>query len=399
MAVAATALALSFPSPQPAKIFPDSVTYLHWSEGRPPTVPLFYLVVRPDAPINIAQTVLSMVAWTVLGWTLLGLVGAIYAAALAVSLPVLLWNLSVLSESLGLTFGAALCAATLVLGREWSRARFAVWAACALAFTGVRVENFLFVPPLCAALLLWHRSRWLPLTLVGGTAALLFLVFGVILDRGTDHWQNRMTNVVLTRILPDPSLAAEFFARGLPKDEGMLAARGQMLKYFDKEWRANTPVFQHWLDDESRATYMSWLATSMAHEKLIAWMDFIMKRGQYDYYTGGLQLPAITMDVRLYDASQIPFRYWRWMAVVPVACALLTLSVRFIDLFALAYLVAVYVLTFAVYHGDSGELDRHMVLVAALYRMAPIVVLACVWEHVVALWQRWHLVPRSVSAQ
>src|SRR5499425_2454990 len=200
-AVVATALALSFPSPQVAKIFPDSVTYLHWSEGRPPTVPLFYLVFRPDAPINIAQTVLSMVAWTTMGWMLLGLVGAIYAAMLAVSLPVLLWNLSVLSESLGLTFGAALCAATVALGRQWTRPRFAIWAACAVLFTGVRVENFLFVPPLCAALLLWHRARWLPLTLVGGAAALLFLVFGVILDRGTDHWQNRMTNVVLTRIL------------------------------------------------------------------------------------------------------------------------------------------------------------------------------------------------------
>ena len=389
VAVAATALALSFPSPQVAKIFPDSVTYLHWSEGRPPTVPLFYLVFRPDAPINIAQTVLSMVAWTTMGWMLLGLVGAIYAAMLAVSLPVLLWNLSVLSESLGLTFGAALCAATVALGRQWTRPRFALWAACAVLFTGVRVENFLFVPPLCAALLLWHRARWLPLLSVGAATALLFLVFGVILDRGTDHWQNRMTNVVLTRVLQDPELTIEFFARGLPRDEGMLAARGQMLKYYDTEWRNSTPAFQHWLDDESRPVYMRWLTTLMPHRKLIAWMDSIMHRGQYDYYTGGLHLPAITMDARMYDATQIPFVYWRWMAVVPVACAVLTLSVRFIDLFGLAYLIAVYVLTFGVYHGDSGELDRHMVLVAALYRMAPIVVLASVWEHAHALWQRW----------
>jgi len=143
------------------------------------------------------------------------------------------------------------------------------------------------------------------------------------------------------------------------------------------------------LDDESRPVYMRWLTTLMPHRKLIAWMDSIMHRGQYDYYTGGLHLPAITMDARMYDATQIPFVYWRWMAVVPVACAVLTLSVRFIDLFGLAYLIAVYVLTFGVYHGDSGELDRHMVLVAALYRMAPIVVLASVWEHAHALWQRW----------
>jgi len=388
-AVVATALALSFPSPQPAKIFPDSVTYLHWSEGRPPTVPLFYLVVRPDMPINVAQTVLSMIAWTAMGWTLLGLVGAVYAAALAVSFPVSLWNLSVLSESLGLTFGAALCAATLALGRGWTRLRFGIWAACALLFTGVRVENFLFVPPLCLALLLFHRGHWKAIAAVGGAAALLFLIFGVVLDRGTDHWQNRMTNVVLTRILTDPYLTMEFFNRGLPHDEGMLAAAGQMLKYYDKEWRAKTPAFQHWLDDESRATYMRWLATLAPHRYLFAAIDQITHRGNYDYYTGGLRLPLATTDVRFYDATQMAFRHWRWLAIVPIACAVLTWSLRFVDAFALAYFAALYVLAFGVFHGDTGEMDRHMVLIAALYRMAPIVALACVWEHARALLRRW----------
>ena len=52
-----------------------------------------------------------------------------------------------------------------------------------------------------------------------------------------------------------------------------------------------------------------------------------------------------------------------------------TRRVRFVDLFALAYLAAVYLMAFVVFHADTGELDRHMSLVAALYRMAPVVVL------------------------
>jgi hypothetical protein len=38
---------------------------------------------------------------------------------------------------------------------------------------------------------------------------------------------------------------------------------------------------------------------------------------------------------------------------------------------------AIYCLAFIVYHGDTGDLERHMVLVSSLYRMAPVVALAC----------------------
>ena len=118
-----------------------------------------------------------------------------------------LWNYTVLSEPLTLTFGAALCAATLALGRHWSWPHFAAWAACAVLFTGVRVENFLIVPLFCAPLMVWHRARWLPLAAVGTVCAIMFLVFGILLDKQTSNWQTRMTNVVLTRILTDPRLA------------------------------------------------------------------------------------------------------------------------------------------------------------------------------------------------
>src|SRR4030095_2302955 len=104
VAVAATALVLSVPPPQhpdhPITLFPDSVTYLQWSHGRPPTPSLFYLLVGSGRTACIVQTVLSVLCWTALGWTALGVAGALLAAALAASLPVALWNLTVLSEPL-----------------------------------------------------------------------------------------------------------------------------------------------------------------------------------------------------------------------------------------------------------------------------------------------------------
>ena len=95
---------------------------------------------------------------------------------------------------------------------------------------------------------------------------------------------------------------------------------------------------------------------------------------------------------------RVPFAQWRWLALIPIACALLTLDLAFVDLFALAYFAAVYSMAFAVYHGDSGELDRHMVLTAALYRFAPIVALAPVWERLRPLWYR-PTAPFTTSSQ
>ena len=384
-AIIAVAVVLSFPPgqhrEQPVKLFPDSATYLQWTIGRPPTAWLFYTLIGSGSAVRVVQSVLSIVAWTLFGWAALGVVGALAAAGLAAALPVALWNFTVLSEPLSLTFGDALGAATLALGRQWTARRFAAWGALALLFTGVRVENFVVVPIFAAALLAWHRSHWRALGSIAVAAAAVFLLFGVVLDKDSRNWQNRMTNIVLTRILPDAELADEFYRRGLPREPALLAHQGQMLADYSPEFRQQTPAFQRWLDDESRTTYVAWLATVAPHRQLIAWIDIIMARAQNDYYTGGVRFPDIARDlIPYYDAILLPFRIWVWLALAPIACAVVTRRLCFIDLFALAYIAAVYALAFVVFHADAGEIDRHIMLAAALYRLTPIVVLGCVWE-------------------
>ena len=71
-----------------------------------------------------------------------------------------------------------------------------------------------------------------------------------------------------------------------------------------------------------------------------------------------------------------------------IVCALLSWGIRFIDVFTIAYMIGVYVVAFIVFHGDSGELSRHMSFVNMLYRITPAVALACIWERVGALAQR-----------
>jgi hypothetical protein len=386
----------AWPPPQPdrypIKLFPDSGSYLSWGYGRPPVPFLFYSLVGGERGAVIAQTILSFTAWGVLGWVACGLPGTLVALVLASALPVVLWNYTVLSESLALSLGAALLAATLALGRRWSTARLAVWAVCLVAYTGVRAENFFLVPPLAAALLVWHRRHWRALAAVGAAAAALFLVFSVVIDKQNRNWQIRMTNVVLTRVLPDTALANRFHAAGLPREPALLAARGRMLAAYDPTFVAATPEFQRWLDEQSRPAYLAWLRTPAPHVMLFEAMDRTIKHWPhaFNYYTAGVRLPGVAWDA--YPAShalRLPFATWLWLAAIPFASALLTRRVVFGDLFALAYLAAVYLMAFAVFHGDTGEMDRHLVLTAALYRLAPVAALAGVWERLSELWRAW----------
>src|SRR6185369_12010332 len=129
---------------------------------------------------------------------------------LAVAEPIGLWNYTVLSEPLTLSIAAAWLAFAIALGRRWTSVRAGAWAVATFAFTGVRVENFVIVPILCAALLVAHPARWRWIAGVGLAAAALFVVFGLVLDKESKNWQIRMTNVVLTRILPDQDLGHDF---------------------------------------------------------------------------------------------------------------------------------------------------------------------------------------------
>jgi hypothetical protein len=395
VAVIITALTFAFPplqNPmQPIKLFPDSATYLSWGYGRPPTPFLFFWLIGTGRPAVMIQTVLSIVCWATLGWVLVGVPGAIYAVALAGSLWVSMWNFTVLSEGPTLSFGAALLVATLALGRRWSWPHFALWAVTALIFTGVRVENVFLPIILLGALLVWHRRRWLPLGAVGVVIGALFAVFGLLMDKQNHQWSIRMTNLVLTRILPDPQLSEYFHARGLPYEPNLLAWKNQMLAAYQPSFIEQTPEFQAWLENGSRAAYMEWMMGLDPHRRLLQQLDWITTREQegHGYYAGGINLPGVTMDLnRVYDAVRIPFRDWRWLALVPIVCALLSWGIRFIDVFTIAYMIGVYVVAFIVFHGDSGELSRHMSFVNMLYRITPAVALACIWERVGALAQR-----------
>ena len=244
-------------------------------------------------------------------------------------------------------FGAAFLAATwrsAAAGRCPASSR----VACLLLYTGVRVENFFLVPPMLAVLLIWHHRHWLAIGAAGAATVAMFVAFSIVIDKQNHNWQIRMTNLVLTRILPDESLRAEFLAQGLPAEPALLAASGRMLAAYDPAF-VKTPQFQRWLDEQSRPAYVAWLGTLEPHRILVDKIDNAMKHWPYafNYYFAGSPAGECLDFYPWSHEMRMPFAQWRWLALIPIACALLTLDLAFVDLFALAYFAAVYSMAFA----------------------------------------------------
>lgn len=228
-----------------------------WRAMRPPVPPLVYrLAGRDPETIRVVQILLSALAWSALGWALArearGRAARLLAffgpLLLALSIPVALWNGTLMSESITLSLLALTCAATLTLWRAEGLERWVafggwllVWSAFALARDA---SAYLLLLPWCGMALALGRSGWaggsrggssserprpprgwLVAALVLGAAAPLFARASM---QAGQRWHTPLLNVILQRILPDPELAEAWHARyGLPRNELLLGQAGR----------------------------------------------------------------------------------------------------------------------------------------------------------------------------
>ncbi len=126
----------------PAIIWSDSTAYravaskpllsvAFWAGPRPPLSPLLIKIVGSSAGYPVAQAVIGALAWGALAWTVGRLVAPGWQRVVAVwvilafasSLPITLWNRSVLSESLAMSTLALVFATVIWTARSitWPR--------------------------------------------------------------------------------------------------------------------------------------------------------------------------------------------------------------------------------------------------------------------------------------
>ena len=360
-AIVALALVLGWPSQQAPVVWPDSEAYLATSPDRLPVYSLLVAVTRDSYALICVQFVLSLAAWTALGFTVAGAAGALVAVVVALAWPVALWNHTVLSESLSLALFAAALAATVLLVKGWTRNRLIAWCALAALFAFTRSTNVFMLPFFIVPFLPGGRRRLLVAAAV--TAAVLFSwgIYGQTL--GSSLRETSLLNVYLNRIMHDRSRLDYFVARGMPVDNRILAFVDRKSRQNKEEMFAAAPEFAEWFREKGASSYRSWLLSGTLSFRQ-AW-GVMVDNINYPYpeYDDGMRSRAINRAAHAaYNICYLPWWLWLLGVLTPLVSLALLRRMTPESLFVPALMAGSYVQAYVGYHGDATEMARHCIL-------------------------------------
>jgi hypothetical protein len=261
-----------------------------WLGPRPPLTPVVLKLVDGDLRLFIAfQCVVAALCWAALAasvWTVVGGRRARYLAvglvvAFSLTVPVVMWDQSALSESLAVSLLALLVAAGLQVAARPSRGAVVNLLVVAAVWLLVRdspaVVALLGGATLAGVLAVrWLRARRrgepgpalrTPLAALAVGALVLGLADTAASGHGRRHVYP-LRNVMEVRVLPYPDRVRWFADHGMPQAEEFLGtgARQAVVEpgrapviYIADEDREMGPWFA-WLAHDGRATFTRWVA-------------------------------------------------------------------------------------------------------------------------------------------
>lgn len=422
----------------------DSQDYLETSQlplfslgfftRRPFTVPLVYKVLAQN-PLAIVFAQLSLHAgcWFFLAWSAMramtsrfmkwGALAAILGFSLTV--PVNLWNLSILSESIANSLTACLVGLVMLLLGDWPsdskceseegalRCRCLLALALVVAFfwSFARDTNpygLLIVAGLLLVLTSIRRVRGVASNrLFIGLAAALLGIAGLqsLLLSYSDRapWNYAMSTVICNRILPVPEYRSFFEDAGMPAGPVIMKFAGKTNEYMENESLLKPDpsqvdrVFDQWVRERGFATYVSFLlhhpVTGLGwvwnlREELISpkprrsWrppptvifqlfqgrrvpLMWMWARGNFNGESG----PTLLL-------TRILFPAWRGFWFVVLLLGVVSAGTFFLGRRApvaclpLVLLLISFTQAFVIGLADCAEVDRHAIGVAILIRVA-----------------------------
>jgi hypothetical protein len=378
----------------PAIIWADSKDYAKvatsslWSRGfwvgqRPPLVPLFIKVFGSSTGYLTAQAVVAALAWGALAWTVGRLVARGWQRitatwiilAFASTLPITMWDRSVLSESLSLSLLALVAGGLIWTSRTPTWPRIIGTSVAGLGFAATRDAQewtvaFLGIALAAFALLRLRRSRAGALR-AAALAACLLAVVGVTGWGTVDSHRTaqNVADVFYVRVFPYPGRVAWFAAHGMPDQRGIDAlarktpAQPQAAPVVS--YPADDPAFaplRHWLSTQASGTYLLWLTT---HPLYVITEPLQRPERAYNFAQGDLTFYAAVSD-RM--ASPLTVVFW------PPLLGLVFLSVLAACLgfpqevrrerpwqMMVAFTVIGVGSMLVAWHGDGQEVTRHTV--------------------------------------
>lgn len=388
-------------------VWPDTTSYAvvaghplwstgFWAGQRPPLVPLLMKAAGKASGFTAVQSVIAALSWGVLAFTVGRLLEPGWRRVVAVwvmvgfasSTPIVLWNRSVLSESLSLSFLALLVAAVIATARRVTWPRIGAIALAGLAFAGARdaqvwtVGLLGLVVAVVAVVRGWRRRRF-PRRI--GALGLGLLAAGGLTGSVVAHTGRSDQNVVdvlVVRIFPFPNRVAWFAAHGMPEARAIdqLAAETEPLSPgtavvvgFDP----TDPAFrslENWISDDGPSTYLLWLAT---HPGYLISEPFVRPEAAYNYAEGRLTFYAATDRVDS-PLSSVLWPAWWWllpMTAIGVAGAVVSGAWREHGWQVVMVLGALGVVSMLIaWQGDGEEVTRHTVEGFAEVRISVLVV-------------------------
>jgi hypothetical protein len=353
-----------------------------WAGQRPPLVPLVLKLVDSSNGFVALQSLVAVAAWGLLAFTVGRLVPAGWrrvvavwiVLALASSTPVVLWNRSVLSESLSLSLLAVVMAAVIWTAGRVTWPRVAAVVVSSVTFAATRDAQVWTVGLLglaVAGAVAVHGRRRRRLSRPAAVLAV-----GLLLAAGVTGWDTVHTgrtdqnvgNVLFVRVFPFPGRVAWFAAHGMPESAAVdrLAAATPATKSTAKVVAPDlsdphNAALDHWINHDGQSTYLLWLVT---HPAYVITEPLVRPEQAFNFANGVLTFYAATGRV---DSPLTPAVWpaWWWMvplAVVGLAGAAVTGAWRERGTQVIVVLAALGLLSMLIaWQGDGQEVTRHTI--------------------------------------
>jgi hypothetical protein len=394
----------------PALVWQDSKSYISvagqafwslsfWAGARPPLVPLLWKLTGSPPSFVLGQTLVAVAAWGALawvvgrsappGWRRTVATGAVLA--FATSPPIVIWDRSVLSESLSVSLIALLVASSLRVAHRPTPARGAAVIVSALLVALTRDSQVWTVGLLgmCfagLALVGGVRRHRLPRYPAGLAAALLVITaVGAWGEVDSGRTTANVTDVLFARVFPYPERVAWFASHGMPQSRAIdRLARSQSAPPGDAKivaFDGRDPRFarlEHWIDRDGPTTYSVWLLSHPGYvfSEPLRRPERTFNNAQGDVLSYG---SPDRVDSPL---GQVLWPAWVWLipmlaVALAVSGAGIAPSGRRRELQIVALLAGLGAIAMLVaWHGDGQEVTRHTFEGLAEVRVCVVLLLA-----------------------
>jgi hypothetical protein len=366
-----------------------------WFGGRPPLTPLLWEVTGSARAFLIGQTLISIASWGFLAWSVgslfsrdwRGLVGTVTVFAFATTTPIMLWDRSVLSESLALSGVALLFATGIRLAQKPTKFKATVFVFA--AFWCALARDTEIIVPVTLGLLLFvfavvnRRIRQRKTLIVTASALVLAAGFCVanLLESGRDALNT--TDNMNVRVFPYPAAVAWFASHGMPQSEAIdklakteLPPPSGTAKTVVPDLKS--PAFARlrvWINKEGASTYAFWLIT---HPWDVVAAPLRRPERTYNNAHGSVYSYAAQNRVTS-GLTPVLWPPWIWMvAMVAVAFAIalevnlhMTRVAQMIIILGALGVPAILV----AWNGDGQEVTRHTIEGLAQVRIGVLILL------------------------